>query len=287
MRRIMLATDFSARSDRALRRAVLIAHSINAELTLVHVVDDDQPPHLIERQRDAASELLGNMTKTLVAVDQIASRALVATGDAFDGILRTALDVEPDLIVLGPHRRQFLDTFTGTTAERAIQRSRHPVLMTNGVPSRPYNRALLGIALDDSARNAIAEARRLGLLENVDLVALHLFDAPAAGLMKRAMEPQDVIDHYVGREEKRARADVLSFLAGGDAARASLRLAPLQGSAAAAINAHAEAEHADLIVLGTSQKAGLERLFLGSVAQGVLFDAAQDVLVVPMERFRD
>ena len=41
MQRIMLATDFSERSDRALRRTVLLAKAHGAVLDLVHVVDDD------------------------------------------------------------------------------------------------------------------------------------------------------------------------------------------------------------------------------------------------------
>jgi len=38
MQRIMLATDFSERSDRALRRAVILARAHDASLDLVHVV---------------------------------------------------------------------------------------------------------------------------------------------------------------------------------------------------------------------------------------------------------
>ena len=49
MDRLLLATDFSTRSDRALRRAALIADKSGAAITLLHVIDDDQPKYLIER----------------------------------------------------------------------------------------------------------------------------------------------------------------------------------------------------------------------------------------------
>ncbi|WP_262271421.1 universal stress protein [Microvirga yunnanensis] len=50
---ILAATDFSTRSQRAVRRAGLLARDCGAELTLVHVVDDDQiaavlPPVMTE-----------------------------------------------------------------------------------------------------------------------------------------------------------------------------------------------------------------------------------------------
>jgi nucleotide-binding universal stress UspA family protein len=47
MTRILIATDFPVRSDRATRRASLLARKLGARLTLVHVVDADQPPSLI------------------------------------------------------------------------------------------------------------------------------------------------------------------------------------------------------------------------------------------------
>ena len=40
---ILAATDFSTRSNRALRQAGLLAQGSNDQVTLVHVVDDDQP----------------------------------------------------------------------------------------------------------------------------------------------------------------------------------------------------------------------------------------------------
>lgn len=44
---ILAATDFSIRSQRAVRRAGLLARESDAELTLVYVVDDDRPSDLV------------------------------------------------------------------------------------------------------------------------------------------------------------------------------------------------------------------------------------------------
>ena len=56
---ILAATDFSTRSQRALRRAGLLARDSGAELTLVHVVDDDQPSDLVALERREAERILG------------------------------------------------------------------------------------------------------------------------------------------------------------------------------------------------------------------------------------
>lgn len=282
MRRILVATDFSTRSDRALRRAVLIAKRCGAALSVVHVVDDDQPHHLIDAQRNAASELLEKGTRTIADVDGVEAGGIVSTGDAFAGILQAAEEIHPDLIIVGPHRRQLLDIFVGTTAERTIRQSRIPVLMVNGAPSAPYGRSLLALDFDDASRSAAEAAQRFGLLERTDVLALHVFDTPAAGMMKRAMETPQAVDHYVESEEQRARTELASFLSRAGLQQAQQLLRSNQGSPAGAILASADQHNVDLIVVGTHQREGLERLLLGSIAQKVLLDAKQDVLVVPV-----
>lgn len=279
--RILAATDFSTRSDRALRRAVLLARAAKATLTLVHAVDDDRPAYLIDSQRDAAATLLRETAATIADVDGVAADFAIAAGDAFAAILQASDDVNADLVVVGPHRRQLLDMFIGTTAERTIRRSRRPVLMANAVPAGPYQRTLLALDFDAASRSAAVAAQRLGLLGQSTLFALHLFDAPAAGMMKRAMEPPVTVDHYVGEEERRAAAEFDAFLAELAPLRPRRLLRPARGAPASAILASAAELDADLIVLGTNQRKGLQRLMLGSVAQGVLVDAACDVLVVP------
>ncbi|MCC2653849.1 MAG: universal stress protein, partial [Microvirga sp.] len=54
----LAATDFSTRSQRAVRRAGLLAQAYGAELALVHVVDDDQPQDLVALETREAQRIL-------------------------------------------------------------------------------------------------------------------------------------------------------------------------------------------------------------------------------------
>jgi len=260
---------------------VLVAGKSSAALVLVHVIDDDQPAYLIESQRNAASELLEQTARTFTEVDHVATDVAITTGEAFAGILQTAEETDADLIIVGPHRRQFLDIFIGTTAERTIRRSPRPVLMANATPSGPYTRSLLAVDFDEASRSAVEVAQRLGILEQTEVIAMHLFDAPAIGLMKRGMVVPEAIDHYVRSEEQRVRAEFDSFLSAAGLLRSQQLLRPKQGAPAYDILSCADDEEVDLIVVGTNQRKGFERLLLGSVAQKVLLDAKHDVLVVP------
>ena len=283
MDRLLLATDFSTRSDRALRRAALIADKSGAAITLLHVIDDDQPKYLIDRHHQAAAMLLEDAVKTIRQFDRVEADMNIMTGDVASSIVQVAEEIDAAMIVVGPYRRKLKNIFIGTTAERTIERSDRPVLMANGMPSGLYERTFLALDLDDASRSAVRAARALGVIEGTVVTAMHAFDAPAAGMMRRAMEVPDAIDHYVAGEEAQARPKVEEFLAELDVRPELLLLRPIEAVPAQSILACAEAENAELVVVGTNRRRGAERLLLRSVATEILRQADCDVLVVPAD----
>jgi nucleotide-binding universal stress UspA family protein len=281
MKRILVATDFSTRSDRALRRATMLAREFEAHISLAHVVDDDQPTHLVRSQVDTAWPVLEATVRTVEAFDGVSADATVSTGDIASGIIGAGEEVGADLIVLGPHRRQLRDIFVGTTAERTVARTVRPMLMAASMPSAAYRRALVAFDLEDNAARIAGRIEDLGLLANCDLIAMHAFDAPARGMLQLALTDGRRIDEYVRSERQRVDREFGAFLAGiglGPVRQRSLRL---NGTVARTIRDCAEEEAADLIVLGASQRTGVERFLLGSVAEAMLGSADRDVLVIP------
>ena len=129
MQRIMLATDFSERSDRALRRAVLLARSHGARLDLVHVVDDDRPQRIVQHEVEDARAMLRELARALERDDGVQTDIDIILSDPFAGIVTAAAERQPDLLVIGPHRRPILrDVFLGTTAERTIRPAAGPMV---------------------------------------------------------------------------------------------------------------------------------------------------------------
>jgi universal stress protein E len=136
---ILAATDFSTRSNRALRQAGLLAQPDRTQLHVVHVVDDDQPQELVRMEMREAERVLAEQMDAMPELRALQARPMVVTGDPFDGILRVAADIKPDLIVMGSHRKQLLlDIFVGTTIERVIRTGPVPVLMVNNEAQRRY-----------------------------------------------------------------------------------------------------------------------------------------------------
>lgn len=278
---IVVATDFSTRSDRALRRATIVARQFGAVLVLVHAIDDDQPQHLIDEQTNASRVILEESANTITEMDGIAAEVRVLAGDVFSTILHVAEEVAAGLIIVGPHRRQLRDAFMGTTAERTIAHSRRPVLMTAGVPSAPYDRAMIALGFDESSKFAARRVQEMDFVDPAEIIAMHAFDAPGQTMMQRAMVEPETVDHYVAGEQIDAQADLSQVLEEVGLCGARRVIVPVNGSAARRILECAREENASLIVVGTSQKTRVQRFMLGSVAEAVLGDADRDVLVIP------
>lgn len=248
---------------------------------LVHVVDDDQPERLVEVERHEAAALLHELARTAREVDGIACESRVLLGVPFQRIVDAA-DGGTDLIVLGPHRRQILrDSFFGTTAERVIRHSRRPVIMANAVPAGPYRTVLIALDLSDCSAAAARAAKKLGLLERVEIIALHVFDTPVQSPILRASMTVQEFEDRVAQEERHASKDLDELLRQLeiDATRRVVRLA--EQSAAMAIKNAARSAQADLVIVGTHGRTGIDKWLLGSVAEIVLSDSDVDVLVVP------
>ena len=283
MDRILVATDFSPRSDRALRRASLIASRVGASLTLVHVVDGDQTQRLVELEREGASAVLADTAATLRASDGIAAEWIVEVDDVDAGILLSAEKISADLIVIGPQRSRFRDFFVGTTAERVLKRSTRPLLVAIGMPSAPHRSTLLALDFDEASKAAGRAALAMGIFDHTDVVVMHAFDAPAAGMMRQSMQPPADIADYEQSQRADAGEELRALLSELGLPSTCQTVVSLKGSPARAILETANNADSSLIMLGTNQREGFERALIGSVTADVVRDAQRDVLIIPVD----
>lgn len=282
MKTVMLATDFSERSDRALRRATLLARQHGASLSVVHVVDDDQPRRIVDSERDAAGFLLRELRATVQNVDGLSCETSIVLADPFAGIVQAAEEATPDLLVIGPHRRQLLrDVFVGTTAERTIRSVACPVLMVNAPPVGPYSHVMLTTDLSEGAARATKASMALGIARGADVSILHVFDTPAVRLAMSHTLSKDERQAHVDEQREEASRALAAFVKSADWRSIRQDVRPARSSPAEDILAAARERSADLVVVGTHGRSGVARFFLGSVAEAVLRKADLDVLAVP------
>ena len=283
--RLLCATDLSSRSDRALRRAGVLARAADAELVLLSVVDDDQPTRLVKSERREVTILLAEQSRTMHELQGLQPRLRVEVGDAFDAIIRVADAEEADLVVMGEHRKRLLrDVFVGTTIERVMRLGNRPVLMVNGPAERPYRRILAAVDASEPAAHALRTAHRLGFLARAELTAFHAFELlPGRGVMMRADVSDEAIQEHVRETAAERRAELEDFLRGIDLGVGSRppRLVLEEGPPAPALRQIVARLSPDLVVVGTRGRGAVGRLLLGSVAEEALRTLDCDVLAVP------
>lgn len=281
MSQIVAATDFSARSQRALRRAGRFARQISAELTLLHVVDDDQPEKLIELESHEADKFMNEQIASISELRGVQCRAVVASGEAFNGILQIAKDIFADLIVMGAHRKKILhDVFIGTTIERVIRTGPFPVLMVNADSEHSYHSVLAPVDISELSVHALQTAAALGLTEKAALTVLHAFEAASRSMFVTGVS-SDQIKSNIAEERQQVIERLLAHMVSHEVYHPAWSYHAEEGGAFEVISRVAKESEPDLLVIGTHGRSGIAKVLLGSVAEEVLRSLDVDILAVP------
>lgn len=276
---ILAATDFSTRSNLALRQAGLLAQASGASLVVVHVVDDDQPQALLEMERREANQILGEQISVMPELLKAQCSPLVVTGSPFSGILRAATTMGADLIVMGAHRKKLLrDIFVGTTVERVIRTGPFPVLMVNKEVQQHYDNVLIPVEASEPSIHALRVAKASGLISLTRATLLHAFVAIGKGKLRIAGADTD---EYEASERRDAIDDLIAFLAANDLGSQKWSLHVEEGAPMDVITRAVEQMHPDLIIMGTHGRSGLLKELIGSVTEAVLRSVNVDILAVP------
>jgi nucleotide-binding universal stress UspA family protein len=279
--KILAATDFSTRSNRALRQAALLAQSDDSLLFMVHVVDNDQPDDLVRMEQREAERILREQMGAMPEIRWTHARPMVIAGDPFDGILQAAAEIQPDLIVMGSHRKQLLrDIFIGTTVERVIRKGSVPVLMVNHEAQRRYERILAPTDMSDVSASALHAARSIGLLGD-SATLVHAFTALAKGKMSVAGVDRDSIADYIEGERRQVSNELAAFLIANDLQGSQWRLRVEDGSPMEIISRAVTDIEPDLMVMGTHGRSRLIKALIGSTTEEALRSLNVDILVIP------
>jgi nucleotide-binding universal stress UspA family protein len=297
---IIVPIDFSKMSVQAIQIAKQLARRFSASIHLAHVrhfnyaVDfvAPAPPivpfSFVTYEQNAEQTALKELKKVAGECGVSSAKCDVLSGaPPFDEICRVAQTVPADLVVMPTHGRTGLKhVFLGSTAERIVQHSSCPVLVTRGtalqanngsrfkiktilVPvdfsncSREGLRYAIAFASEFGARIILLHATYLGYVYSSEGTAI--YDIP--GLQRAARETA----------ERKMRELVRSVNFGA----VKFETVFTDGSPVIDICAFAKDHHVDLIITSTHGFTGFRHVLIGSIAEQVVRHAPCSVLVVP------
>lgn len=276
---ILLATDLSARGDRALDRALQLAKELDTKLIVLHVMESHATPARLTtpvwRRLSTDHKALAEreLAEDLAAAD-VPTEVVVVKGDPLARIMETADSYGCSLIVTGIARQETLGRLLlGTTVEKLVRQARQPVLVVKNRPRRPYRDVLVATDFSAGSRQALRAA--LQLVPKADLTLFSAYDVPFQSVNKPA---DAVVDSFHKTAEQCAEQFIAETpeLPKAPAPKVVLEA----GQPETVLSEYSFHHRSDLVVVGTHGRTGILRTAIGSVAERLLEALPSDVLIV-------
>lgn len=285
--KILVASDLSDQAALAVERAFVIAHETGAEVAIAHIVDESLPTKAQSFEATTSDHLIRSKIASLPHASEVRVTIDIVTGRPDVDIAERAEIEGAGLVLVGLHNRLLEENLPieGTIDEDIIRTSSAPVLLVKDKPRGPYRTVIIGV--DFSAYSRLAMRTAIRIAPNADIHLVHAFHASSPRPLLSKLS--DSMTHGPLAAADRRRLEIFV-----EQEMAILRnAAPSEGLLHNRLHSHSregyphdiikhEAQRlgADLIVLGTHGRIGLQRTLLGSVSTDVINDRICDVLVV-------
>lgn len=261
---ILLASDFSARSDRPLARALQLAAETGSKMVIAHA---------LEKSEVVPDAPMIQGLRLQLPPEAQAAELVVRTGSAPKVLAAIVAERGSDVIITGVARYNSIgDYVLGTAVDHIIRNAQTPVLVVRRRPDGPYRHIVTATDFSDCSRAALLAVARL--FPNTYITVVHAFHVPFEGWLKSADVKQHVADE--------ARKGLDSFMAHPEIALVADRIDAVadEGEIAAVVQRQLDRTGADLLALGTHGRSGFAHATIGSQAEALLSVVNADVLVV-------
>jgi nucleotide-binding universal stress UspA family protein len=286
--RIIAGVDFSKASERGASHALAIARRTGAEVVLIHICDvvelDPDDPDLRQwgesrfRDRRAALQDAG---ERLSGQGAVISHA-VHDGDPAGALCEVGAELGAGLIAVGSHGaggaiERFL---IGSVAAKVLRLSDRPVLIARGEP-RPggFHKILVAVDLSELSERVVETALALAA-DRATVELFHCWDLPAGLVKDWGGGETELISELRQSRARKADDRLEQLLLRHRDPRVELHFEHAEAPARDGVLRRLEGDGYDLVVLGSHGRRGIERLLLGSVAEGVARAAPCSVVVV-------
>ncbi|MFQ5803804.1 MAG: universal stress protein [Candidatus Methylomirabilales bacterium] len=295
--RILVPIDFSPRAEVACRLATQLAMRAEADFILFHALPGVDFFREMGRARgrtqvEVLDDVLARLQGWFEAVVPLELRRFlsvkvkVEVGEPIPGIAWAAKESGADLILMATHGRTGLaHLLLGSVTEAVLRTIRVPVLALRlgqgDCPLAAVRRILWATDLSPVSEGAWRYVLTLAGVFAAEVILLHaVCPTELTRLADHSLPPSEGSrEHYIAPLERELERRQQAVEALGLRARRKI----LVGVPAEVIVAEAEAEQADVIVVGTHGRTGLSHILLGSVAEVVIRKAPCPVLAVQVK----
>jgi nucleotide-binding universal stress UspA family protein len=295
---ILVPLDGSKLAEAAIPPAVSLAQTLKAPITLLHLIEKDAPQEIHKdhhlREAAEAADYLKNVAAN-AAKDGLKIETHVHTAEVKDvaaSITRHASEeFNPDLIVMCAHGHSgFRDLVFGNIAQQVLSGGQTPLLLLQpeSAESRPFSLRRLLVPLDNESVHdeSLHYAQELARTYKAELYLLTVIptfetltgeEAAVSSMLPATATVFLDIQEETGKDHLQDHLNDL--LKAGYNVNAEIA----RGDPAEVIVATAARISADMILLSTHRKAGMNAFWSRSVAPNVLKKTQIPLLLIPMK----
>lgn len=282
---LLVATDGSQYSEGAVREAIRLAKRCSSSLVAVTVVETNPEyqtiaPHLFEKAEKIALRNLEAVKELAKKEGLLCDGMLLEGEDSYRVIVDEAAKRKSSMIIMGRRGRTGLARLMmGSVTARVIGHAPCNVLVVPRSAQVEFKNIVVAVDgsrySDAAAGEAIGIAKRCG--SNLTIVSVVPSEfASAMDIVQSQMPKGLVAENELIQAEKNVQR--VKEAAEKEGVRVSGIV--LAGRPADAVVQTAKDKKADLIVLGSHGKTGVEKLLMGSVTERVIVLSDCAVLVV-------
>jgi nucleotide-binding universal stress UspA family protein len=300
LQRILVPLDGSTLAEEALATAVTLARRSGAEVHLVTVrrpviparaqfgIGEDGVP-TPEGTGEDVECYHALMTARLARAHGVRVVTAILVGDPAKELAEYAEARAIQLVVMTTHGRGGFGRFwLGSVANRLVRLVEVPVLLRRHsarCADGGFERILVAVDGTPGAERALRRAIELGsLMPTTHYTLVRVVEPPSPLLTPIGAHPSFSDDQSLNRLMAAAANDLAIITGRMHDCGISVEAHVLVGDVADQLVAFSERCGSQLIAVGTRAARGLDRLILGSVADAVVKNAGQPVLVVPPKR---
>ena len=285
LEKLLLSTDGSEFSEGAVREAVKLAKIGSSKLFVLSVIETNPEfevlaPQIVEKEeeqtRDRLEQVKSKAAKEGVECEIIARH----TESPFQAIIEEAEKKQADMIIMGRRGRTGIRRLLmGSVTAKVIGYSPCNVLVVPRLAEIKYEKIL--VATDGSKYSAAAASEAIGIAKRCGAELFIISVVPTETASPFDIVHSEMQHEMIAQKEFRdgeKNVNDLLVIAKQEGVKVEGHI--IQGRPYEAIVENAREKGADLIVMGSHGRTGMERLLMGSVTERVVGNADCSVLVV-------
>lgn len=278
--KILVPVDFSEQSLIALGQSYNLAREYNAEILLLHVMEDAGWMRATTKQmkdlKASMQKKLDKLAAETSRTNKIVVDTMLAKGKVYEKIIEVSEMVNATMIIMGCNSRKKLQKFfIGSNALRVVRQSTCPVITIKGKHHREgCKNIVLPLDLTKETRDKVKKAIEVANLGSYKAAIriVTVLQSTDEFLVNKLTAQLNQVRSYIQEQGVDCSAEMIKKQKGD---------APL----AQYIINYANKVKGDLLIIMTQQEADFTRMFIGSTAQEIVNTSDIPVLsIIPRVR---